>query len=246
MNKNTTKKKMSPNHNGPKGYNGTLAQVKLRVELLNQFIDEGVPDGFTAHTSLKALIAYSDGEYIESRSYPAIHAKKRVLIRDIDPNYKGHPNAVVDCKDYLKLKIEQLKDKLETDTEQRSTSEQSLDNKVREGVESASLDDKPKVKTKGELRNTIKKQAVLIESLAREVLLQRSANNSLVSLLRERDKSGRALKPYYEQHQQSLCDYREKITPNLRQVINNLEDVAAEFDEVFGDSLDNVVSLWEK
>ncbi|WP_104042187.1 hypothetical protein [Vibrio hyugaensis] len=246
MNKKKTKKKMSPNHNGPKGYNGTLAQVKLRVELLNQFIDEGVPDGFTAHTSLKALIAYSDGEYIESRSYPAIHAKKRVLIRDIDPKYKGHPNAVVDCKDYLKLKIEQLKDKLETDTEQSSISEQSLDNKVQEGVESASLNDKPKVKTKGELRNTIKEQAVLIESLAREVLLQRSANNSLISLLRERDKSGRALKPYYEQHQQSLCDYREKITPNLRQVINNLEDVAAEFDEVFGNTLDNVVSLWEK
>lgn len=235
---------MSPNHNGPKGYKGTLAQVRLRVELLNQFIDEGVPDGFTAHTSLKALIAYSDGKNIESRSYPAIHGKKGVLVQDIDPDHKGAPDALVDCKDYLKLKIEQLKGKLEI--EQENISEHSLDNKVREDVESASFDDKPRIKTKAELRNTIKKQAAFIDSLAREVLLQRHSNNSLISLLKEKDKSGRALKSYYDQHQQSLCDYREKITPNLRQVINNLEDVAAEFDEVFSDNTDNVVALWEE
>lgn len=242
MNKKKTKKEMSPNHNGPKGYKETLTQVKIRVELLNRFITEGVPDDFTAHKSLKALIAYSDGEYIEARSYPAIYAKKNVPILDIDPDYKGHPNTVVDCKDYLKFKIEQLKDALE---EKINSQFKSGNNEIQDKkVDNNSTDNKSKIKTKSELRNTIKEQALVIESLAREVLLQRNANNSLVSLLREKDKSGRALKIYYDQHKQSLCNYRDHTTPDFQLIINNLKTISTEFDSELENSLDNVIHLW--
>lgn len=238
MSNNTTKPEMSPNHNGPKGYRDTITQVRLRVELLNGFIDAGaVPNGFTAHRSVAALLAYSSGD-IESRSYPAIHAKQQVPIQDMDPDYKGKPSGKADCKDYLKMKIQQLREILNKEqSTDYGASQDDLVNIVPEG--------KPKPKTKGELRNTITEQTVIIESLAREILKQRSANNYLVSLLKERDKSGRSLGAYNKQHQESLCEHRVKLTSSLRSLIINLDAVATELDEVFSKNIDdNVVSLW--
>ncbi|MBF4349668.1 hypothetical protein EAY19_26870, partial [Vibrio anguillarum] len=177
----------------PKGRRDTLEQVKLRVNLLNDFIKNGVPDGFTAHTSLTALLAYSDNVKIQSRSYPAIYSKKNITVKEIDPSFTGSASTVVNCNDYLILKIEELISKIKT-TEQDTEAENQAENECNN-------DDKPKAQTKGELRSTIKEQAALIESLARETLRQRSANNTLISLIKERDKyASRTLKAYYEDH----------------------------------------------
>ncbi|MQC33143.1 hypothetical protein [Vibrio parahaemolyticus] len=171
-------KKLSSNHVGLIRYNATIKQVRLRVELLNQFIRDVMPEGFTAHKSLKALLAYKDEEKgIEPRSYPAIYNKKAVLVTDIDPSNNERANEVVDCKNYLKDKIEKLKSKLESDNLNNNT--QNLH------------DTKPKAKTKAELKATIKKNAVIVNSLAQELLRQRAANQHLVKLLHERDKAGR-------------------------------------------------------
>lgn len=238
--KKNFKRELSPKHNGPKGRRDTLEQVKLRVILLNNFIENGVPDGFTAHTSLKALLAYSDGGEIQSRSYPAIHAKKGIPVKEIDPSFTGSTSAVVDCKDYLILKIEELKNKIET----KST---PFDQTTEAENKSNDDDDKPKAKTKGELRNTIKEQAALIESLAREILQQRSANNTLISLIKERDKhASRTLKTYYDDYQTELCKVRSVIKPALRETISNLNELSHEFDDIFAESEENIVSIFGK
>ncbi|EGQ8172581.1 hypothetical protein C4G53_RS02505 [Vibrio parahaemolyticus] len=235
--KKNLKKELSPNHNGPKGRRNTLEQVKLRVTLLNKFIENGVPDGFTAHTSLKALLAYSDSGKIQSRSYPAIYNKKKILVKEIDPSFTGSASSVVDCKDYLLIKIEELRNKIETTS---TPSEQ-----VTEAENECNNDDKPKVKTKGELRSALKEQAELIESLAREILRQRSANNTLISLIKERDKyASRTLKSYYEDHQTELCKVRTVIKPALRETISNLKKISHEFDDVFAESEENIVSIF--
>ncbi len=237
------KKKLSSNHNGPKGRRDTLEQVKLRVKLLNDFIDNGVPDGFTAHTSLTALLAYSDNAKIQSRSYPAIYYKKNIPVKEIDPSFTGSASTVVNCSDYLILKIEELRSKIKT-TEQDTEAENELEN---EAENECNNDDKPKAKTKGELRSTIKEQAALIESLAREVLRQRSANNSLISLIKERDKyASRTLKAYYDDHQTELCKVRTVIKPSLRETISNLNKLSHEFDDVFAESEENIVSIFGK
>lgn len=233
------KKKLSSNHNGPKGRRETLKQVKLRVKLLNDFIKNGVPDGFTAHTSLTALLAYSDKAKIQSRSYPAIYNKKNIPVKEIDPSFTGSASTVVNCNDYLILKIEELRSKIKT-TEQDTEAENEAEN-------ACNNDDKPKAKTKGELRSTIKEQAALIESLAREILRQRSANNSLISLIKERDKyASRTLKGYYEDHQTELCKVRTVIKPSLRETISNLKKLSHEFDDVFAESEENIVSIFGK
>lgn len=233
------KKKLSSNHNGPKGRRETLKQVKLRVKLLNDFIKNGVPDGFTAHTSLTALLAYSDKAKIQSRSYPAIYNKKNIPVKEIDPSFTGSASTVVNCNDYLILKIEELRSKIKT-TEQDTEAENEAEN-------ACNNDDKPKAKTKGELRCTIKEQAALIESLAREILRQRSANNSLISLIKERDKyASRTLKGYYEDHQTELCKVRTVIKPSLRETISNLKKLSHEFDDVFAESEENIVSIFGK
>lgn len=237
------KKKLSSNHNGPKGRRETLKQVKLRVKLLNDFIKNGVPDGFTAHTSLTALLAYSDKAKIQSRSYPAIYNKKNIPVKEIDPSFTGSASTVVNCNDYLILKIEELRSKIKT-TEQDTEAENELEN---EAENACNNDDKPKAKTKGELRCTIKEQAALIESLAREILRQRSANNSLISLIKERDKyASRTLKGYYEDHQTELCKVRTVIKPSLRETISNLKKLSHEFDDVFAESEENIVSIFGK
>lgn len=237
------KKKLSSNHNGPKGRRETLKQVKLRVKLLNDFIKNGVPDGFTAHTSLTALLAYSDKAKIQSRSYPAIYNKKNIPVKEIDPSFTGSASTVVNCNDYLILKIEELRSKIKT-TEQDTEAENELEN---EAENACNNDDKPKAKTKGELRSTIKEQAALIESLAREILRQRSANNSLISLIKERDKyASRTLKGYYEDHQTELCKVRTVIKPSLRETISNLKKLSHEFDDVFAESEENIVSIFGK
>lgn len=233
------KKKLSSNHNGPKGRRETLKQVKLRVKLLNDFIKNGVPDGFTAHTSLTALLAYSDKAKIQSRSYPAIYNKKNIPVKEIDPSFTGSASTVVNCNDYLILKIEELRSKIKT-TEQDTEAENEAEN-------ACNNDDKPKAKTKGELRSTIKEQAALIESLAREILRQRSANNSLISLIKERDKyASRTLKGYYEDHQTELCKVRTVIKPSLRETISNLKKLSHEFDDAFAESEENIVSIFGK
>ncbi|HHF2927085.1 hypothetical protein ACX03_20735 [Vibrio parahaemolyticus] len=233
------KKKLSSNHNGPKGRRETLKQVKLRVKLLNDFIKNGVPDGFTAHTSLTALLAYSDKAKIQSRSYPAIYNKKNIPVKEIDPSFTGSASTVVNCNDYLILKIEELRSKIKT-TEQDTEAENEAEN-------ACNNDDKPKAKTKGELRSTIKEQAALIESLAREILQQRSANNSLISLIKERDKyASRTLKGYYEDHQTELCKVRTVIKPSLRETISNLKKLSHEFDDAFAESEENIVSIFGK
>ena len=241
------KKKLSSNHNGPKGRRETLKQVKLRVKLLNDFIKNGVPDGFTAHTSLTALLAYSDKAKIKSRSYPAIYNKKNIPVKEIDPSFTGSASTVVNCNDYLILKIEELRSKIKT-TEQDTEAENELENEAENEAENAcNNDDKPKAKTKGELRCTIKEQAALIESLAREILRQRSANNSLISLIKERDKyASRTLKGYYEDHQTELCKVRTVIKPSLRETISNLKKLSHEFDDVFAESEENIVSIFGK
>lgn len=241
------KKKLSSNHNGPKGRRETLKQVKLRVKLLNDFIKNGVPDGFTAHTSLTALLAYSDKAKIQSRSYPAIYNKKNIPVKEIDPSFTGSASTVVNCNDYLILKIEELRSKIKT-TEQDTEEENELENEAENEAENeCNNDDKPKAKTKGELRSTIKEQAALIESLAREILRQRSANNSLISLIKERDKyASRTLKGYYEDHQTELCKVRTVIKPSLRETISNLKKLSHEFDDVFAESEENIVSIFGK
>ena len=241
------KKKLSSNHNGPKGRRETLKQVKLRVKLLNDFIKNGVPDGFTAHTSLTALLAYSDKAKIQSRSYPAIYNKKNIPVKEIDPSFTGSASTVVNCNDYLILKIEELRSKIKT-TEQDTEAENELENEAENEAENeCNNDDKPKAKTKGELRSTIKEQAALIESLAREILRQRSANNSLISLIKERDKyASRTLKGYYEDHQTELCKVRTVIKPSLRETISNLKKLSHEFDDAFAESEENIVSIFGK
>lgn len=218
-------KKLSSNHVGLIRYNATIKQVRLRIELLNQFIRDVMPEGFTAHKSLKALLAYKDEEKgIEPRSYPAIYNKKAVLVTDIDPSNNERANEVVDCKNYLKDKIEKLKSKLESDNLNNNT--QNLH------------DTKPKAKTKAELKATIKKNAVIVNSLAQELLRQRAANQHLVKLLHERDKGGRSLREYYTKHQQSLCAYRETIVPEINNLINELIEISKEINSVTID--DNV------
>ncbi|MDD1782964.1 hypothetical protein LRP49_17465 [Enterovibrio sp. ZSDZ35] len=231
-------KALSPNHNATKKRAATLEQVKLRVNLLNDFIENGVPDGFTAHTGLLKLLAYSDGGEIEKRTYQSILSKKDIPIVDIDPSFEGSESAVMDCKDYLLLKIEELKCKLEMP---RVPLEQSDD------VAFDSCPNSSKAKTKGELRDTIKEQAVLIESLAKELLKQRRANNTLISLIRERDShASRTLKAYFDEHQNELCKVREFIKPAIEKTISNLNELSREFDQVFGDSEDKVVPILGK
>ncbi|EEZ40268.1 hypothetical protein [Photobacterium damselae] len=227
-------KVLSQNHNATKKRAATLEQVKLRISLLNDFIENGVPDGFTAHTGLLKLLAYSDGGEIEQRSYQSILSKKNIPIIDIDPSFKGSASAVIDCKDYLLLKIDKLK-KLEMPC---VPLEQSND-----AAFDSSLNT-PKTKTKGELKGTIKEQAALIESLAKELLKQRRANNTLISVIRERDRhASRTLKAYFDKHQDDLCQVREFIKPSLEKTISNLHELSREFDEAFGDNEDSIVQI---
>ena len=235
MMKKHQNKILSPNHNATKKRAATLEQVKLRVSLLNDFIENGVPEGFTAHTGLLKLLEYSDGDKIERRTYQSILSKKGIPIIDIDPAYEGSESAVMDCKDYLLLKIEKLKSKLDMPC---VSLEQSNDGDL------APSSNNRKAKTKGELREAIKEQAALIESLAKELLKQRHANNTLISLIRERDShSSRTLQTYFDECQEELCKVRESIKPTLKKTIANLHELSREFDETFDEGEDNIVSI---
>ncbi|MCG9727878.1 hypothetical protein [Vibrio brasiliensis] len=234
------KKELSPNHNGPKGRKDTLKQIKLRVALLNDFIENGVPEGFTAHTNLKELLAYSDGNEIQSRSYPAIHAKRNIPILEIDPSFSGDVSKTTHCKDYLILKINELKSK------QKGTST-TLDSSLHITTEDKNQPQKAKVKTKEDLRNTIQEQAILIDSLVRELLQQRNANNTLISLIRERDKyASRTLNTYFKEYQEDICKVREIIKPSLKEVIANLNELSSELETDLPESEENVVSIYSK
>ncbi len=220
-------KEVSYNHVSVKRYNETITQVRLRVEMLNEFIRNSVPEGFVAYKSLKGLLEYEDSERgIERRSYPAIYDKKGVKIVDIDPQFNGSRNSVTDCKDYLRKKITQLKGKVELDRKESSKKKQSS------------------VKSKAALNAIIKEQSEIVASLAQEVLALRSANLHLAYLLKERDVGGRSLKDYYAKHHQSLLEDRKTIIPDVRSVIHNLEQIVEEFGDVTIES--NVVSLSAK
>ncbi len=221
-------KEVSDNHVSVKRHNETITQVRLRVEMLNEFIRNSVPEGFVAYKSLKDLLEYEDSERgIERRSYPAIYDKKGVKIVDIDPQFNGSRNSVTDCKDYLRKKITQLKGKVELDKKKESSKKKQ-----------------PSVKSKAALNATIKEQSEIVASLAQEVLVLRSANLHLASLLKERDVGGRSLKDYYAKHHQSLLEDRKTIIPDVRSVIHNLEQIVEEFGDVTIES--NVVSLSAK
>ncbi|MFM2590980.1 hypothetical protein [Vibrio sp. TBV020] len=222
------KKEISVNHISVQARSDTITQVKLRIEMLNEFIRNGVPEGFVAHKSMNALLEYEDSERgIKRRTYPAVYAKKGVKVVDIDPQFTGSPNTVVDCKDYLRKKIAFLKDEVNPTTKKASSKKSSS-----------------KIKSKAELNAIIKQQSEIVASLAREVLTLRSENLHLASLLKERDVSGRSLKGYYEKHHQSLLKDRKAIVPDVKSVIDNLEQIADELGDVTVES--NVFSFSAK
>ncbi|MEZ8735659.1 hypothetical protein [Vibrio sp. 10N.239.312.D08] len=214
----------------------TQKQIKLRIDLLNKFILEGVPDGFTAHTSIMKLISYTEHKHFEKISYPTIRATE-MFVNELDPSAKNNPKMLVNCKDYLLLKLAKVRE---------LNSKQTNKNNTENTSKTDSYDSKNKPKTKGELRCIIKDQTILIESLARELLIQRSTNNKLITSIKELDASGRALRNYYQESQENLMRSKKKNFPKLEDLIISLQNIALEFNSELDSQQNNVFFIREE
>lgn len=237
MNKKTPSKKVTSKHISATLSDETIRQVRLRVDLLNDFLKNGVPEGFTAHLLQSTFLAYSDGKEITSRTRPAI-ANKTAQVSEIDSENKDSASEIVKCLAYLKWKREVViaKQKLLTDVNEPEVSNEKNITK-----------NTSKSKTKGELNQVIRAQAELIKSLAQELLLQRSANNELIDHIKAVDHHhNMTLRPYYSEHQDKLYKSRKKNSLDLRTIISSLNEILKELDEVFINKTNNIVSIWDK
>ncbi len=236
MNKGVSSKKVSENHISASLSDETMKQIKLRINLLNDFLKDGITDGFDAHKLQSTFLAYSNGKGIISRSRPAI-ADKNCPVGEIDPQYKIDPTKIVNCLDYIELKRKELI------SQQRTIKSIEADNNENNVETKIAL----KTITKGRLKQVINEQADLIRSLARELLLQRSANNNLISLIKEADhRHQMTLRPYYANHQDELLKTRKKNSSQLSDVISTLKDVSEELNALTVSTTDNIVSMWAK
>lgn len=237
MNKDASSKKVSVNHISASLSDETMKQIKLRIDLLNEFLEDGITEGFDAHKLQSTFLAYSDGKQIISRTRPAF-ADKCCPVGEIDSKYQDDPSKVVNCLNYIELKRKKVIAKQKA----KEVAETNTDNK--KNIESGSTS---KTITKGRLKEVINEQADLICSLARELLLQRNANNKLLSLIKEADhRHQMTLRPYYANHQDELLKTRKRNTPQLNDIISTLNDVSEELNALNVDKADNIVSMWAK
>lgn len=200
----------------------TIRQVKLRIELLNQFLKNGVPDGFTAHINQKDFLSYSSERGISPKSRGAI---KGIDCPVSELDQEVNDTSIVNALAYLQLKREQV-------IQKQSRNTITIENKTYDAIKNEKHA-KSRVKTKCELNLIIKSQAELINSLAAELLVQRSANNNLINLVKTTQKPdyvNAQLRPHYAQYQKTLCEIRKKNIVGIRDILASINEIANELE----------------
>lgn len=209
----------------------TIRQVKLRIMLINNFAKEGIPEGFTEHLQQKTFLSYRNDAGIEPKSRPAVK-KTNCLVGDIDESVEDETEKKreVNCLQYLEQK-------------RLSLMESSTPDETHPYVESSN-NRKSSSKTKSELKTIIKDNAQLIESLARELILQRQNHNKLINLLKERDiRYQNTLSKYYKKLQDDLYRTRGSNSVSLRALIDSLTEIVNEFENDNSSNDNKVVPL---
>lgn len=234
MNMNEAIKKVSNKHISAARSDETMRQIKLRIELLNTFLKDGVPEGFEAHKSQSAFLAYSDGNEITPRTRPAIVVKS-CPVGEIDSKPQQDPSCVVNCLQYIELKRKQVIEIA------RETSAENTDNNKFKNINNS------KSITKTELKKIIHEQTQLIKSLAQELVMQRSANHKLIDLIKAVDNHHQlTLKPYYANHQNDLLKHRKKNSADLNGMISTLKNISVQLNELDSMKNDNVIHMQAK
>tara|TARA_R110002060_G_scaffold58289_1_gene68330 strand:+ start:2314 stop:3024 length:711 start_codon:yes stop_codon:yes gene_type:complete len=236
MNKNKAIKKVSNRHISAARSDETMRQIKLRIELLNTFLKDGVSEGFEAHKSQSAFLAYSDGNEITPRTRPAI-VVKYCPVGEIDSKHQQDPTCVVNCLQYIELKRKQV---IEMQMARETSAENTDNNKFKNINTSKSI-------TKTELKKIINEQTQLIKSLAQELVMQRSASHKLIDLIKAVDDHHQlTLKPYYANHQNDLLKHREKSSADLNDMISTLKSISVQLDELGSMKNDNILPMRAK
>ena len=213
----------------------TIRQVKLRIELLNQFLKNGVPDGFTAHINQKDFLSYSNEIGILPKSRGAI---KGIDCPVSELDQEVNDTSIVNALAYLQLKREQV-------IQKQSSNTIAIENKTDDVIKNENPV-KSRSKTKCELNLIIKSQAELINSLAAELLIQRSANNDLVNLVKTTQKPdyvNALLRPHYAQYQETLCEIRKKNIVGIREVLTSINEILNELEYSKNMELAKIVPL---